>query len=94
MLKYNKIKYNKPVKFRIVITDDDDNILEVLYEFKKEYDSQWDSEWSRDCYRKVLELDEIYDFDDYENCPNIAIQMLYNGFWKFHEDIIDYWYNL
>jgi hypothetical protein len=88
------IKYSKPVKFRFVITDDEDNIIEVLYESKKEYDSQWDPEWEDECYHKVLELDEIYHFTDYENCPNVVIQMCYNGFWKFHEDVVDYWFNL
>ena len=88
------IKYSKPVKFRFVIVDDEDNIIEVLYESKKEYDSQWDPEWEDECYHKVLELDEIHHFTDYENCPNIAIQMRYNGFWKFHEDVINYWFNL
>ena len=88
------IKYNKLVKFRFVITDDEDNILEVLYETNKEYNSQWDPEWSKICYHKVLELNEIYNFDDYEKCPNIAIQMYYNEVWKFHEDVIDYWFNL
>lgn len=88
------IKYNKPVKFRFVVTDDNDNILEVLYETIKEYDSQWDPEWRKVCDHKVHELNEICNFDDYENCPNIAIQMCYNGFWKFHEDVIDYWFSL
>ena len=93
MLKYNKMCDNR-VKFRFVVTDDDDNILEVLYETSREYDNQWDPEWRKVCYHKVLELNEIYDFDDYENCPNIAIQMCRNGFWKFHEDVIDYWFSL
>lgn len=88
------IKYDKPIKFRFVIIDDEDNIVKVLYETSKEYDSQWDKEWSNVCYHKVLELNEIYDFDDYDNCPHIVIQMCYNGIWKFHEDIIDYWFNL
>mgnify|MGYP003298705740 FL=1 len=88
------IKDNRPVKFRFVVTDDNDNILEVLYETSKEYDSQWDPEWRKVCDHKVHELNEIYNFDDYENCPNIAIQMCYNGFWKFHEDVIDYWFSL
>lgn len=88
------IKYDKPVKFRFVIVDDYDNVIEVLYESKKEYDSQWDPEWEDECYHKVLELDEIYHLTDYEDCPNIAIQMRYNGFWKFHEDVVDYWFNL
>lgn len=93
MIKYNK-KYNKPVKFRFVVTDDNDNILEVLYETSREYDNQWDPEWRKVCYHKVVELNERYDFDDYENCPNIAIQICCDGFWKFHEDVIDYWFSL
>lgn len=93
MIKFNK-KYNRPVKFRFVVTDDNDNILEVLYETSREYDSQWDPEWRKVCYHKVVELNDRYDFDDYENCPNIAIQMCCDGIWKFHEDIIDYWFSL
>lgn len=92
MIKYNK-KCDNPVKFRFVVLDDNDNILEVLYE-TKEYDNKWDSKWSDVCYHKVIELNEKYDFDDYENCPNIEIQIYCNGVWKFHEDIIDYWFNL
>ena len=53
-----------------------------------------DQRWEDECYHKVLELDEIYHFTDYENCPNIEIQICCNGVWKFHEDIIDYWFNL
>ena len=41
MIKYNK-KYDKPVKFRFVVLDDEYNVIEVLYE-TKEYDSKWDS---------------------------------------------------
>lgn len=92
MLKYNK-KYDNPVKFRFVVLEDEDNVIEVLYE-TKEYDSKWDPKWSNVCYHKVIELNEIYDFDDYENCPNIEIQICCNGVWKFHEDVVDYWFNL
>ena len=93
MIKYNK-KCDNPVKFRFVVLTDNDNILEVLYETSREYDGPRDPVWRNTCYHKVIELNERYDFDDYENCPKIEIQICCNGVWKFHKNVIDYWFSL
>ena len=58
----------KPVKFRFVITDDEDNVIKVLYETNKEYNSPEDPEQEDECYYKILEISKIYDLTDRENC--------------------------
>lgn len=92
MINFNDMsKDSKPVKFRFVITDDEDNVIEVLYETNKEYNSPEDPEWEDECYSKILEISKIYDLTDRENCPNIEIQINCNGFWELHESVIEYW---
>ena len=57
MINFNDMsKDSKPVKFRFVITDDEDNVIEVLYETNKEYNSPEDPEWEDECYSKILEI--------------------------------------
>ena len=97
LLYINTINFNdmskdiKPVKFRFVITDDEDNVIKVLYETNKEYNSPEDPEWEDECYSKILEISKIYDLTDRENCPNIEIQINCNGLWELHESVIEYW---
>lgn len=80
-------------KFRFVLTDDEDNILEVLYE-SKEYDSRWCKEFSDDEYHTLLNLDATYNFYDYDNCPNIILEYFENGKWKYDTSAVEYYYNL
>ena len=81
------------VKFRFVILDDYDNVIEVLHE-TQEYNDRWDRKWSEDEYRILLDLDSIYNFSDYDNVPNMGVQIFKNGEWRYHSDPVDDWFNL
>lgn len=81
------------VKFRYVLLDEKDNLIEVLHE-THEYSDRWDRQWIEDEYRMLLELDEKYNLTDYDNVPNIEIQIFKDGEWRFHSDPVDDWYNL
>lgn len=81
------------VKFRYVLLDEKDNLIEVLHE-TQEYSDRWDRQWSEDEYRMLLELDEKYNLTDYDNVPNIEIQIFKDGEWRFYSDPVNDWYNL
>ena len=81
------------VKFRYVLLDEEDNLIEVFHE-TQEYSDRWDRQWSEDEYRMLLELDEKYNLTDYDNVPNIEIQIFKDGEWRFYSDPVDDWYNL
>lgn len=87
------IKYNKPVKFRVVILDDYDNVIEVLNE-SPEYSGKWDKAWLDYEHNLILDLNEKYDFYHYDDCPLLETQIFVDGKWKHHSDPIDDWFNL
>ena len=49
------------VKFRYVILDYFDNVVEILYE-SSEYPDRWDSELSNEMYRVLLDLNIRFNF--------------------------------
>ena len=83
------------VKFRFVILDDYDNVIEVLDE-SPEYKDEWDRDWMEYEYRMILDLNEKYDFYHYDDddCPLLETQIFENGKWKRHSDPIVDWFNL
>ena len=81
------------IKFRFVELDDNDNIVKVLHE-TKEYDNRWNNDWGNECYYKIIELSKIYNFTDYDNCPNISIEKFEDGEWRFFDSAVEYWFNL
>lgn len=81
------------VKFRFVILDDYDNVIEVLNE-SPEYKDEWDRDWIDYEYRMILDLNEKYDFYHYDDCPLFETQIFENGEWKRHSDPIVDWFNL
>ena len=81
------------IKFRYVILDDFDNVVEILYE-SSEYPDRWDSKLSKEMYRVLLDLDIRFNFVDYDNCPNVVVQLFENGEWKHYSDAVDDYYNL
>lgn len=81
------------VKFRYVLLDEKDNPIEVLHE-TQEYSDRWDRQWLEDEHRMLLDLNEKYNLTDYDNVPNIEIQIFKDGEWRFHSDPVDDWYNL
>lgn len=70
------------VKFRYVILDDYDNVIEVLLE-TQEYNDRWDRKWLEDEYRILLDLDSKYNLTDYDNVPNMEVQIFKNGEWEY-----------
>lgn len=57
--------------------------------------SRFDGEISDYVYKKVLELDSIYDFIDYDNCPYIEIEYLNDRNETIYtDDCVDYMYGL
>ena len=80
-------------KFRYVILDDFDNVVEILYE-SSEYPDRWDSKLSNEMYRVLLELDIRFNFVEYDKCPNVVVQLFENGEWKHYSDAVDDFYNL
>ena len=81
------------VKFRHVILDDYDNVIEVLHE-SQEYNDRWDRKWLEDEHRILMDLDSKYNFTDYNNVPNIEVQIFKNGEWRYHSNPIEDWFNL
>lgn len=73
------------MKYRIVLTDDDDNIIEIIKDNLENDDA---------LYNAVYELNEEYDLSDYENCPYFEIQKLDGEEWRIDESVTVYWYNL
>lgn len=81
------------IKFRYVILDDFDNVVEILYE-SSEYPDRWDSKLSNEMYKVLLDLDIRFNFVDYDNSPNVVVQLLENGEWKYYSDAVEDYFNL
>lgn len=81
------------VKFRYVILDDDDNVIEVLHE-TKEYNDRWDRQWLKDECEILRDLDIKYNFTDYDNVPNMEVQIFQNEEWIYYSNPIEDWFNL
>lgn len=73
------------MKYRIVLTDYYDNIIEITKDNLENDDALYDA---------VLELNKEYHLSDYENCPFFEIQKWDGEEWRFDESITVYWYNL
>ena len=43
---------------------------------------------------KYLKKSKIYNFTDYDNCPNISIEKFEDGEWRFFDSAVEYWFNL
>jgi hypothetical protein len=94
--KYGNFKFKQngsKVKFRFVILDDFDQVIEVLHE-THEFDNKYDPDWSRVNYHWVLKLSEDYDFHEPDQVPNIETQIFVDGEWKHYSDPVEDWYNL
>lgn len=79
------------VKFRYVILDDFDNVIELLYE-SGEYPNI--SSCQNDIYQMLLKLDDRFNFTDYDNCPLVIVQVFENSNWRYYSDAVVDWYNL
>lgn len=73
------------MKYRIVLTDIDDNIIEIIKDNLEDDDALYDA---------VYELNEEYHFSDYKNCPYFEIHEWDGEEWRFEDTVTVYWYNL
>lgn len=83
------------VQFRLVLLDDKDNVEEVVYESEEhELCDGWDS--SDEMYHCLLDADDRFDFDDWENVPPLEFQGRERGSkeWKYLSDPLEDWFNL
>ena len=88
-------------QFRVVILDDEDNVVSVEYESGTfDTDDKSDVVFGDAVYRELLELNRKYNLTDYENAPPMEFQRRVTdknggwGEWKYMSDpIVDY-YNL
>ena len=78
-------------RFRYVMLDDEDNVIEILYE-SKEYPDKWKAEQER--HEVLLDLNRKYDFYHYDECPNIEIHFFENGRWRYDSSAVEDFYNL
>ena len=68
-------KYIDLIQFRLVILDDKDNVVDVLFT-SKEYkpSSIFDKSFSEDLYECLMDANQKYNFDDWENVPPMEFQ--------------------
>ena len=84
------------VQFRLVRLDDNDNVVEVLYESKEYEPTDQFGEFGNDHYDVMMDFNAKYDFCDYDNCPLLEFQARRKSTgdkWWFLSDPIDDYYN-
>ena len=85
-------KYIDLVQFRLVILDDKDNVVDVLFT-SKEYkpSSIFDKPFSEDLYECLMDAHQEYDFNDWENVPSMEFQARRKGTdeWIYLSDPIE-----
>ena len=85
-------KYIDLVQFRLVILDDKDNVVDVLFT-SKEYkpSSIFDKPFREDLYECLIDAHLKYNFDDWENVPPMEFQARRNGTdeWIYLSDPIE-----
>ena len=87
--------YNKCIdliQFRLVILDEKDNVVDVLFT-SKEYkpSSIFDKPFSEDLYECLIGTHQKYNFDDWENVPPMEFQARRKGTdeWIYLSDPIE-----
>jgi hypothetical protein len=68
-------KHMDLIQFRLVILDEQDNVIDVLFT-SKEYkpSSIFDKPFSEDLYECLMDAHQKYNFDDWENVPPMEFQ--------------------
>ena len=62
-------------QFRVVILDEDDNVISVEYESELfQSNDRWDKYFCDAHYKELMELNAKYDLCDYENVPYMEFQ--------------------
>lgn len=87
--------YNKCIdliQFRLVILDEKDNVVDVLFT-SKEYkpSSIFDKPFNEDVYECLMDAHQKYNFDDWENVPPMEFQARRKGTdeWIYLSDPIE-----
>jgi hypothetical protein len=86
------------IQFRLVLTNDDDSVKEVLFT-SKEYPPQsryGAGDFAKDNYNCLMEYNEVYDFNDWENVPPMEFQYRRKSTgdtWWFLSDPVDDYMN-
>lgn len=85
-------KYIDLIQFRLVILDEKDNVVDVLFT-SKEYEpsSIFDKPFSKDLYECLMSANQKYDFNDWENVPPMEFQARRKGTdkWIYLSDPIE-----
>ena len=73
-------EYFDLIQFRLVIVDEEDNVVDVLFT-SKEYEpsSIFDKTFSEDVYECMMNAHQKYNFNDWENVPPMEFQARKNG---------------
>ena len=85
-------KYIDLIQFRLVILDEKDNVVDALFT-SKEYkpSSIFDKPFSEDLYECLMDANQKYNFDDWENVPPMEFQARRKGTdeWMYLSDPIE-----
>ena len=80
------------IQFRLVILDEENNVVDVLFT-SKEYEpsSIFDKPFSEDLYECLMDAHRKYDFNDWENVPSMEFQARRKGIdeWIYLSDPIE-----
>ena len=87
-----KQKYIK--QFRLVILDDYDNPIEILY-LSNIYEPSENKIMENDYFKQLIELDIQYDLaNNYDEMPTIEAQANWGDGWKYWRDPVEDFMNL
>lgn len=87
-------------QFRVIRKNDNGEFESVIMESEVFHgNSRWDSDFGEAQYKELLELDDMFNLDDYENVPDIEFQRRVSlngvwGEWSFLSNPIDDYYNV
>ena len=80
------------IQFRLVILDEENNVVDVLFT-SKEYEpsSIFDKPFSEDLYECLMDAHQKHDFNDWENVPSMEFQARRKGTdeWIYLSDPIE-----
>lgn len=82
-----------PKQFRTVILDDEDNVIEVLYQ-SRVYGQNETKAIEDDSYQQLMNLHHKYDLGDWENLPILEFQADWGKGWEHWSDPVDDFMNL
>lgn len=88
-------KFSKPntEKFRFVLLDDNRDFKKVLYE-SETFNGYKSQEFGKEYLHQILVFADKYNFADYDNAPDIEVQVKYdNRDWEYYSNAIEEYFN-